>query len=157
MNLPIKSVDVLHYYFGCEFVFRYHYNGENIIGKVESLNDQGFMCGHGYSVSKKEKTWYEIDDVRKDGEIKLILTDPRDLNGRHKTIKEYRALCKISEYLKDTLKIRRISDTPLSIHHCLLNHIDMFELIENGQAISKKIWLSSDLEERGLIYSFAVK
>lgn len=133
VNTEIQCVDVLQYYIGCHFHYTFN-NGEVVIGIVNGVHKYGFMSGDGYYVNTGEYDWYEIDDVRKDGKLKLFLTDQIDMTEEQK--RKYKDLC--YKVFDSSGELVRIVDTPASLHYAFQNHIDGFDLIDRDLAMDLK-------------------
>lgn len=130
----ILCVDYAHYYMGSWFRFTWP-DGNFIEDKLIMINNT-FMCGYDKDV-REESKWYEINDLRKDGHFQLMLRHICDLTQKQK--KEYKELCYQMVDLVDKKTILRYSDTPLSMDYLFRNGIDVFDLIEKGDAIDIKL------------------
>lgn len=140
--MKVKAKEILHYYVGCMFKYTYQ-NGDIIYAYMSTINDTGFICGQVEWIEENgsfrkpngdQESWFEINDIYKEGEIKLILNDialPKEM------MTEYKSLCFKVKDLIDDKKIVRYADTPLSIKYLLDNYVDAFELIDNNEAVDK--------------------
>lgn len=109
--------DVLHYYLGNMFKFTYT-NGDIIYAKIENINDNLFLCGtvqwvgEGGEFKKpinEGDNFYEIDGIKEEGKMELILTPLQEMG----------------------------LFSPITMHNMFKEGIDVFGLIESGQAIDK--------------------
>lgn len=121
-----------HYYLGSRFRFTWH-NGDWAEGKLVIVSDYGFiMADEMFDENGALPDGIDFDDVRKDGDFRLILVHPSDMSSQQK--EEYYQL---SKKMRNEFGKTVLIDTPFSLDYLFKNGIDAFDLIENGSAIDK--------------------
>lgn len=121
------SLDVVTNYFGQLFFYTFH-NGVRYLGRLDNYNSNGFICGDFVNVDTEIIEWVEINDVKLEGDFKLILK--KGFTDMQEEAAYYGLTKKI--HLGNTITT---ADTAKSLHYATTKGYDMFDLIENGEAI----------------------
>lgn len=116
----IKAVDVYHHYLGCKARFTWP-EGDYVDFVITMVNDwKDLFAFDGVYSFGRANTDVEIDLIKTAGKFQLYLYDPADLNSDQ--IKKYKS------YVDH--------NAPESVLWIFQNHVDAFDLIKNGEAIT---------------------
>lgn len=135
----ISKNDIVYLYHHAKFQYTFK-DGEVVYGEIIVINDP-FIIGKLLEPKpKSEYEDFELDDFRRQGDLKLILHHQSEMTVHQK--REYFKLCTV---IWDSNKKRIIVDTPQSLLYLFTHNIDAFSLIDKGEALSANWYYNKDL------------
>lgn len=124
-----------HYYLGSRYRFTWP-NGDYVEEILDCILYGGMLCGTDQSDCKigTKDDMFEICDFRNDGNFQLFLLHKCEMSEEQK--EEYYQLCrKIYNQVGKT----ELVETAESLDFLFKNSIDVFDLLESGQALHLSI------------------